>query len=329
MTLNEFVAKWTGKKCDFDGFYGGQCQDLYRQYVQEVLEFPQSPGVVGAKDNWDVYLTEYYDRIPNTPDGVPEPGDIMIWGSKYGQYGHVAVVVSANKSSFTCFSQNDPTGTLCGLKKYTAWGSTLGWLHPKQKDSMYEGLDLNNNESMKACVDVWKKLQEGKLISQEDHQRIINELDSKSTEQAKQYAKEKQILEEKIRVQDEALLNLQTTEHSWETEADKYQRLFRVVVNFLSDNDIQITSESTEDEIKGALSTATRSEEIANLYAEIQTRLILTEMSPEGFLKALEGLESGYKNQIETVTKELSAKIEALKNKQPSLWQFIINKYFK
>ena len=131
MTLQEFIDKYNGKFIDYDGHYGAQCQDLYRQYVQEVLGFPQSPGVVGAKDNWDAYLPDYYERIPNTPEGVPQPGDIMIWGASYGPYGHVAVVTEATLTTFKCFSQNDPTGAPCGIKLYRTYKPTLGWLHPK------------------------------------------------------------------------------------------------------------------------------------------------------------------------------------------------------
>jgi chaperonin cofactor prefoldin len=140
MTLQEFITKYKGKGIDWDGHYGFQCVDLYRQYVQEVLEFPQSPGVTGAKDIWDSYLPEYYDRISNTPEGVPQAGDIMIWGSSYGKYGHVAVVSSATSSYFNAFSQNDPLGALSGIKKYTNWTPVLGWLHPKGKENNEQAL---------------------------------------------------------------------------------------------------------------------------------------------------------------------------------------------
>ena len=32
MTLEEFVNKYIGRKVDFDGAYGAQCVDLFRQY---------------------------------------------------------------------------------------------------------------------------------------------------------------------------------------------------------------------------------------------------------------------------------------------------------
>ena len=246
MTLNQFVDKWTGKTCDYDGFYGGQCVDLYRMYVQEVLGCPQSPGVLGAKDIWDSYLTEYYDRISNTPEGVPVAGDIMIWGAKYGPYGHVAVVTQANSSSFTCFSQNDPVGALCGLKKYTAWGSTLGWLHPKPKDSMYKGYDLSNSESMKVAVDTLVDLQNGLLIRKEQVDQITNDLNQKLVDQATTYEKEKAILNTQISTLETALKNLQDTEHTWEDQADVYQRKLKAVVAEFATVNVPIAVESDE-----------------------------------------------------------------------------------
>ena len=138
ITLNEFITKYKGKGIDWDGHYGFQCVDLYRQYVQEVLELPQSPGVNGAKDIWNSYLSEHYDRIPNYPEGIPDKGDIMIWGSAYGQYGHVAVITEATINTFTTFSQNDPLGSLPKIKKYYTYKPVLGWLHPKQKEDNNE-----------------------------------------------------------------------------------------------------------------------------------------------------------------------------------------------
>lgn len=254
MTLTEFVNKYSGKKVDFDGFYGGQCTDLYRQYVQEVLNFPQSPGVQGAKDIWDSYLTDYYDRIPNTPEGVPQAGDIMIWGSKYGPYGHVAIILSANTSSFTCFSQNDPVGSLCVVKKYTAWSTLLGWLRPKQKSSIYRGYDLNNSDSMKICVDKMVEIMEGKYISIDEHNKIINELDSKSTESAQSYAKEKQILEEKIRTLEGIIEQLQKTEHSWSDTADVYQRKLSAIIGELQKSGVSISIENDATSLVNSIS---------------------------------------------------------------------------
>lgn len=188
MTLQQFVDKWNGKGIDFDGAYGNQCVDLYRMYVKEVLGLPQTPPVVGAKDIW-TGETRGFEKVTNTPEGVPLPGDVMIWGSKYGPYGHVAVCTKADVNSFTCFSQNDPVGSLCGLKTYKNWSYLSGWLHPiKQAETTYKGYDLTNTDSMKVAVDVLVQLQSGELVRKEDLanlQKQFNDLKKSQEDLAK------------------------------------------------------------------------------------------------------------------------------------------------
>ena len=132
MRLQEFINKWTGVGLDFDGSFGFQCFDLYRQYCKDVLDVPQSPptGTKGAVVIKDTYLKDYFTWVDNTPDGFPLNGDIVVWGTTYGPYGHVAVATEGNSNTFTCFSQNDPLGALCGLKIYHSYMGVLGWLHP-------------------------------------------------------------------------------------------------------------------------------------------------------------------------------------------------------
>ena len=54
MHLEEFVNKYNGKKVDYDGVYGAQCVDLFRQYVKECLGIKEHTGSClssgGAKD---------------------------------------------------------------------------------------------------------------------------------------------------------------------------------------------------------------------------------------------------------------------------------------
>lgn len=133
MTYDEFFKKYNGRPIDFDGYYGNQCMDLYRQYVKEVIECPQSPGVNGAKDVWNTYLPNYFDRIPNTPDGVPQKGDIVIWGVGVGPYGHIAIFDSGDANSFKSFDQNWPVGTYCHLQQHN-YNNVLGWLRKKAID---------------------------------------------------------------------------------------------------------------------------------------------------------------------------------------------------
>lgn len=124
MTLSQFVTKWLGNKADFDGSYGGQCVDLFRFYVKEVLNLPQPKSVVGAADFWTNYssdpaLFNNFTKIANTPEFIPQPGDVMLWTRRAGGgFGHVAIVLSADVNSFTSLDQNWPTLSLVTKTKH-------------------------------------------------------------------------------------------------------------------------------------------------------------------------------------------------------------------
>ena len=65
MCLDEFVKKYENKKVDFDGVYGAQCVDLFRQYVKECLgiknDTPEADGGVvdSANTGNGVALRDY------------------------------------------------------------------------------------------------------------------------------------------------------------------------------------------------------------------------------------------------------------------------------
>lgn len=130
MTTDEFITKYNNKGIDFDNYYGFQCMDLYRQYVKEVPDLPQSPAVAGAKDVWTTYLKDKYDRFENTPSAVPIKGDIIIWGTGAGPYGHIAVCTEANVNDFKSFDQNWPVNSLCHIQPHN-YTNVLGWLRAK------------------------------------------------------------------------------------------------------------------------------------------------------------------------------------------------------
>lgn len=110
ITFDQFISKWNGKGINFDNAYGNQCVDLYRQYLKEVLGVPQSPPVKGAADIWDTIDTNRFIKIENTPLGIPQKGDIMIWKRVSRlPFGHVGVYISGNLWSFNSFDQNWPS----------------------------------------------------------------------------------------------------------------------------------------------------------------------------------------------------------------------------
>lgn len=129
MTTSEFFTKWNGKSLDFDGFYGYQCMDLYQQYNKDVVVAPYVPSPF-AKDVWNNYPKNFYTRIANTPNGVPQKGDVVIWGGGVnGGAGHIAVFYQGNVYSFTSFDQNW-NGQYCHFQSHN-YNYVLGWLRPK------------------------------------------------------------------------------------------------------------------------------------------------------------------------------------------------------
>lgn len=128
MTYNQFKTIWLGKGIDFDGSYGYQCMDLAHKYAVEVngKDFPPAPA---AKDVWNLNIPGY-DKISNTPTGVPQQGDIVVWGKDVGPYGHIAIFDNGDINSFESFDQNWPVGSLCHIQKHNYKG-VLGWLRLK------------------------------------------------------------------------------------------------------------------------------------------------------------------------------------------------------
>jgi len=177
MTYTQFKNKWLGKGIDYDGSFGNQCVDVYRMYCKEVLKIPQSPPVKGAKNIWDTYLKEHFTRVTNTPTGVPEQGDIMIWD--VGTYGHVGIVDSATQTKFVTFEQNWTELNGSGVTELRThyYKNLLGWLKPKR--SIIEDM----TDEQKRILDFIKerKLTEGQIRQAADWLRdnTVANLESK------------------------------------------------------------------------------------------------------------------------------------------------------
>ena len=113
MTLEEFEKKYLGKKVDFDGVYGAQCVDLFRQYSKECLGISEHTGSCstsgGAKDLFLDYNKmplekKYFTR--ETKKAMIQ-GDILIWNeTETNKYGHVAIYLGAINNDLIIFEQN-------------------------------------------------------------------------------------------------------------------------------------------------------------------------------------------------------------------------------
>ena len=106
MTLTQFIRNNLGKKVDYDGNFGPQCVDLYRQYCKDVLNVPQTPSVEGAKD-----IIEKPGSLSVTRESTLADysrGDVLIWGpTKSNQYGHVAILVAIYNTKYFIVLEQD------------------------------------------------------------------------------------------------------------------------------------------------------------------------------------------------------------------------------
>lgn len=128
MTFDELIKEYEGKGVDWDGSYGYQCYDLAHAYAVKVVGI-NIPSLPAAKDLWTKTITGY-DKIKNDPTAVPLKGDIVVWGTEIGVYGHVAIFIDGNVNTFTSFDQNFPINSLCHKQSHNYKG-VLGWFHPK------------------------------------------------------------------------------------------------------------------------------------------------------------------------------------------------------
>lgn len=101
-----YIKSKEGTGVDFDGAHGWQCADLSVDYIYHVTD-GQVRMWGNAVDLIDNDFKGLATVHKNTPNFLPEPGDVAVWNANMGGgYGHTGVVVSANLSRFTVIEQN-------------------------------------------------------------------------------------------------------------------------------------------------------------------------------------------------------------------------------
>ena len=143
LTLAQFIAQYSGKTvgCGPGGSAGdfptGQCTSLACLWTVN-LGLGQPCGSCGAPNRcdgvcWQGSGYSGWTWIPNGPNNVPSPGDLVSYHECPSERidsasGHVDIFVSGNASSFTSFAQNWG-GEYCHLVPHD-YGCVTGWQHP-------------------------------------------------------------------------------------------------------------------------------------------------------------------------------------------------------
>jgi len=129
LRLDEFMAQNEGKYLDWDGIYGAQCTDVCKYWEQKI----GSPITHGNGKDYKINADEKpndYEWVKNTATSVPNKGDIIVWGSGIGTYGHVAIFIRGDVNKFWSFDQNYPLNSSCHVQEHN-YNSVIGYLRPK------------------------------------------------------------------------------------------------------------------------------------------------------------------------------------------------------
>jgi len=183
ITFKQFVDKYNGKKLDWDNAYQGQCVDLFRFYIDEVIGVKQPRGVVGAADFWanystDPILKDNFTQIKNTPEFVPQESDVMIWNKRAGGgFGHIGVVISGNINEFTSFDQNWRSINVCEPTKHN-YTNVYGVLRPK-----LPSIQNPMTEDLNKVLDHYHVKTADELISMVDTQLAFLDADRKKNKE--------------------------------------------------------------------------------------------------------------------------------------------------
>ena len=106
----EWLRSQDGAYYDFDGCYGAQCPELVVAYMNWLRDRTPYSGRYGVY-NANYYPTvaswepDVWEIVPNTPELVPQPGDIFI-SRGTASYGHTGIVLSSTVSRATVIDQN-------------------------------------------------------------------------------------------------------------------------------------------------------------------------------------------------------------------------------
>lgn len=102
----DWINSKVGIGIDFDGWYGYQCMDLAVAYMYYITDGKLTLWG-NAKDAINNNLKGYATLHKNTPQFLPKMGDIAVWTTgNFSEFGHIAIVTSANLDTFNAIEQN-------------------------------------------------------------------------------------------------------------------------------------------------------------------------------------------------------------------------------
>lgn len=132
MTVQEFFNKYLNQSVEAeDPSNLFQCMDLAFKYCDEmaiprdtIRHLYASQVYTQPNDN----TVKYFELIPNTPSGIPQVGDVPVFGTVVGIAGHICIATGeGNVSTFKSMDQNWNNIKKAVYVNHT-YDGILGWL---------------------------------------------------------------------------------------------------------------------------------------------------------------------------------------------------------
>lgn len=285
MTFQEFIDKYNGKSCEVGGSPNAlnQCVDLANAYLIEVCGLP---GIFNTNAiDFPSKAGDKFDYIQNTPDGVPQRGDLVIFD--IGPYGHISIFVDGSSTYLNTFDQNWPKILTCRIVKHD-YTKVVGWLRPKVTQENIIDKILTDEG-----IDTEGELREV-IGHHKDYPIILADKESCNRDLSQ--------LKEQLRVKDSVLEELNQEIKSNKVALDEsrkaYDQFFNKLLQKLQPLDV------VNDE--------------ATILAEID-KLIAKEDQQETMKKKLETANI----QVDTLTNELRIAKSGQEVELPSFWHII------
>lgn len=150
-SYQSFISAHLGKGVDYDMTAGVQCVDLIKAYLAEV--FGIRPGTWGDaryyyerfKDpTWPGYrrMNDAFVRLPNTPQFVPQKGDICVWGpdvSDSHDSGHISIANGTGNTTYFYSHDQNWNGKNMKLVKHS-YRAFYGVLRPRDRSKVEDNL---------------------------------------------------------------------------------------------------------------------------------------------------------------------------------------------
>jgi len=128
-----------------------QCMDLaykwcdYLQITRDTIRHLYAYEVYSKPCDATV---KYFELIPNTPAGIPQVGDLVVFSKEIGGIaGHISIATGeGDTNSFKSFDQNFGVDKHCRIVDHN-YSVVLGWLRPREQgidDDTKKALELLN-----------------------------------------------------------------------------------------------------------------------------------------------------------------------------------------